>query len=136
MQKQCNYCKFTKSFNEFYDHTISKDGKRDMCKECYKLHNKEYRSKPGYAEYKRWYKIKKKYGLSQVEWQYRFEEQHGCCAICGMHQSELKRSLRVDHDHKTNKVRGLLCNNCNRVLGLLHDDCVVLQNALDYLRDM
>lgn len=42
--------------------------------------------------------------------------------------------LVVDHDHATGKVRGLLCHNCNRALGLLHDNPVTINNALEYLK--
>lgn len=41
------------------------------------------------------------------------EEQKGCCAICGKHQSKLKSKLHVDHCHVTGKVRQLLCKTCN-----------------------
>ena len=42
--------------------------------------------------------------------------------------------LVVDHDHKTGKVRGLLCHNCNRALGLLHDDQELMQKASEYVK--
>lgn len=62
----------------------------------------------------------KRYGLQEGEWHIMFEKQHGCCAICGKHQSELKTALHVDHNHETREVRGLLCNVCNMNLGVLH----------------
>lgn len=64
--------------------------------------------------------------------------QGGVCAICKKperHRSngpKVKR-LAVDHDHTTGEVRGLLCNNCNRALGLFGDDVTALQAAIDYL---
>jgi len=62
------------------------------------------------------------------------------CAICGNEETALDnrqrvKSLAVDHDHETGKVRGLLCNNCNRAIGLLGDDVGVLLNAVEYLRN-
>ena len=45
-----------------------------------------------------------------------FKEQKGRCAICERHQNDLTRTLCVDHDHKINKVRELLCNECNVAL--------------------
>lgn len=42
--------------------------------------------------------------------------------------------LGVDHDHTTGKIRGLLCNRCNRVLGLFRDNPDVIKRALDYVR--
>ena len=62
-----------------------------------------------------------------------FDEQHGCCKICGKHQTEIKRALYVEHNHKTGNVRGLVCYKCNTIIGLAHDDITVLQNAIDYL---
>ena len=50
------------------------------------------------------------------------------CVICG---SEEK--LVVDHDHKTGKVRGMLCNHCNRGLGHFRDDPMLLEFAAQYL---
>ncbi|MCH8329663.1 MAG: hypothetical protein IIB81_04705, partial [Nanoarchaeota archaeon] len=55
----------------------------------------------------------KQYGLTIEDYNNMFIEQGGCCGICGTHQSKLKLRLAVDHDQKTGKVRGLLCNNCN-----------------------
>jgi len=63
----------------------------------------------------------------------------GLCWICEgegftMHKNvEGSAKLVVDHDHKTNEVRGLLCHNCNRALGLLQDDVGNLQKAIEYL---
>jgi len=45
-----------------------------------------------------------------------------------------KTKLVVDHCHSTGKIRGLLCHNCNRALGLMQDNVETLQNAIDYLK--
>jgi hypothetical protein len=58
--------------------------------------------------------------------------QNNCCAICGKTFSIIAKP-RVDHDHRTGKVRGLLFNNCNVILGLANDDISVLKKAIDYL---
>ncbi|KKN26953.1 hypothetical protein LCGC14_0869490 [marine sediment metagenome] len=63
-----------------------------------------------------------------------FSTQNGECAICGTHSSELDQALSVDHDHSTGKVRGLLCNSCNLMLGLVKDDISTLLAAIDHLR--
>ncbi|KKM75774.1 hypothetical protein LCGC14_1386860 [marine sediment metagenome] len=66
-----------------------------------------------------------------------FEGQNGLCAICG--KPETHRNyygpvrLSVDHDHKTGKVRSLLCNNCNVALGLIKEDVGIAMKLLHYL---
>ena len=57
------------------------------------------------------------------------EEQGGTCAVCS---GEAKH---VDHDHKTNRVRGVLCFNCNQALGNVRDNLEVLRGLIDYLAD-
>ena len=75
--------------------------------------------------------LRSKYGLTPETYDALLETQAGACAICGCKAG--KRALHVDHDHRTGKVRGLLCNNCNRCLGLLKDDVAVLRSAVAYL---
>ena len=68
------------------------------------------------------------------------EQQNFVCAICGKSNFPMKSissgCLVVDHNHKTNKVRGLLCHNCNRALGLLQDNTETLENAINYLKSV
>jgi len=62
--------------------------------------------------------LKTKSGITPEIYKKMFEEQQGCCAICGRHQTEFKRTLDVDHDHVTGKVRKLLCIYCNTNVGV------------------
>jgi len=57
------------------------------------------------------------------------EAQGSKCAIC----EQPMKKVCVDHDHKTQKVRGLLCQTCNIAVGLLHDDVNIFINAVGYL---
>ncbi len=59
------------------------------------------------------------------------EEQDGGCHICG--KKPEGRALDIDHDHATGKVRGLLCSNHNRALGLLGDDVSLMLKSVEYL---
>jgi len=68
--------------------------------------------------------LKNVYGITLVQYNEMFETQEGKCAICQRHQNELTRTLCVDHDHKTNKVRALLCVTCNT-------DVSVIENRLE-----
>lgn len=61
------------------------------------------------------------------------EEQNNSCGICGVNAEELSKQLAVDHNHETNVVRGLLCNNCNLGLGMFKDSVVLMSFAIEYL---
>lgn len=81
--------------------------------------------------------LKNAYGIDHNTYKKMEESQNSLCAICGtpgftMREHHWKK-LVVDHDHKTGVVRGLLCHNCNRALGLLKDDPEVIKNAVKYL---
>lgn len=76
------------------------------------------------------YQRKALYGLSDDEFRKLVAAQGGKCALCGR---QPKSVLCVDHDHQTNKVRGLLCNGCNRGLGHLGDTPEGLLRAYRYV---
>jgi hypothetical protein len=63
-----------------------------------------------------------------------YKSQNGCCAICGVSQSKFCEQLVVDHDHKTGKVRQLLCRKHNSAIGLFGDDIVQVLEAVKYLK--
>ena len=71
--------------------------------------------------------------MTLEEHQKLFEKQQGRCAICNKHQSELNKEISIDHSHKTGKVRGLLCNNCNSGIGYFNDNKELLIKAISYL---
>lgn len=75
---------------------------------------------------------KRMYGLTQEDYEKILNEQNYCCAICN-NKLDLGRLTHVDHCHKTNKVRGVLCNVCNLGIGKFRDSCELLQNAINYL---
>jgi hypothetical protein len=72
--------------------------------------------------------------LSDSDYNELLLAQNGKCKMCQMEQSRLNKKLFVDHDHKTGKVRGLLCWRCNSVLGHSRDDIRILTKAILYLR--
>jgi hypothetical protein len=80
-----------------------------------------------------------RYGLTHEQYEGMHEAQGGVCKICKKPETckgnngEIKM-LAIDHSHETGEVRGLLCNNCNRAIGLLGDDVDTLLNAVEYLR--
>lgn len=71
--------------------------------------------------------------IDSERYAFLFTLQKGCCAICGRHHSAFKRRLAVDHCHKTNKVRALLCAACNAGLGAFQDSPELLRKAANYI---
>lgn len=78
-------------------------------------------------------RLKKKFGITLEQYNECFKAQKGCCAICGTHQSELKKALSVDHCHVTKRNRSLLCDRCNVAIGLFGDNPKLLEMAAAYL---
>lgn len=128
-----------KVFKQFckhgHDTQIVGRSKLGMCKECDRIrHRKNY--------YKHWAiksaqginrKLLTRYFLTEVDYLEMFKNQNGRCKICKRSQTELKRSLAVDHCHKSGKIRGLLCMKCNTILGLAADNVEILTEAIKYL---
>lgn len=80
-------------------------------------------------------RLLEKYGLTPADYNRILDEQGGGCAICGDLPSR-NRSLPVDHDHRTGKTRGILCNACNVALGLLKDNPRLMKRAIEYLSEL
>lgn len=140
MTKVCYSCKETKEFSLFRKNKGTKDGFTASCKRCLNaVRDAYYKANP---EKNRERSIKQHYGLSMQQLELLYKEQKGSCAICGKHlelySKDKTASLdvaRVDHDHTTGKVRGLLCNHCNIGIGHMKDNVVLLRNAVKYLEE-
>lgn len=110
--KPCNSVRATKWFNENRDRAKANQRKRNL---------------------------RVLYGITSDDYADMLDAQGGTCAICkqqepGAHGRTGKQfSLSVDHCHQTGRVRGLLCQRCNRAVGLLGDDPALLRNAIEYL---
>ena len=122
MTKRCLSCGLDKPLSAFHK-------KSSRCKPC-----RSEKDKKNYYENDRGNYYLRTYGITLKEYDIMYEEQEGCCAICGIHQLEESRRFCVDHDHDTGQVRGLLCNNCNTGIGKLKDNYDLLYRAADYLR--
>jgi len=83
------------------------------------------------------YKIS--YGITLAQYNERLENQNGVCAICSKPETADKfgkpRRLSVDHCHKSGAVRGLLCMNCNHMIGKAKDSTAILMRAISYLSE-
>lgn len=76
--------------------------------------------------------LRRNYGITLDDYNRLNNEQNGVCAIC--RQPEVNKQLSVDHDHKTGKVRRLLCSKHNTALGLVEEDIVILETMIEYLK--
>ena len=116
--KVCRLCRTEKPVEEYY---IRKEGgknrPRTECKECIR-------------ELAR-YRV---HGVCSTKYDEMMVKQKGCCAVCSSKIGSSRYTrLAVDHCHKTGKVRGLLCSNCNTAIGLMKDSPVRMQKAIQYL---
>lgn len=101
-------------------------------------YRKKWLSNPENAEYnktrQRKYQLRDKYGITEEQYDEMLAAQEGKCAICSTDKPTGKwKVFAIDHCHDTGKVRGLLCNECNRGMGLLRDAPELLIKAAEYL---
>ena len=116
----------TKSYNTF------KNGIKPWCKDCYREYNNMYMRKKREEDY-RYDHFFRRYGLKREDYEKLHEELDYKCQICGEESDHRYDKLCVDHDHKTGKVRGLLCFSCNVMLGQVRDCPERLKKAIEYL---
>lgn len=119
--RACCVCGKTKPANEFYQSRHGKDLRRITCIDCCRI-NGRVRNKRSKCL---------KYGLSDEKAEKIARLNESECAICGT----MTNNFHIDHCHKTNKFRGLLCERCNPGLGLFNDDPILLTKAVKYLNE-
>lgn len=79
--------------------------------------------------------LKSCYGITLLDYERMLKSQNGKCAICTKPFSkERLRNLVIDHNHTTGKIRGLLCQACNKGLGFFGDNVILLLRAIRYMR--
>lgn len=142
--KQCTDCKQEKSLVEYHRSKPRKDGSyglRSICKTCFRKQNLDVYFNKGGKEKQKERSFKnnlKRYGITPEDYQILLNNQKGVCYICSTNQvsrSRVTYNLFVDHDHKTGKVRGLLCHHCNAGLGHFRDSSKLLLKAVEYLNE-
>ena len=122
---KCKTCEVGKLANAFY---YRRDyGKvyipTKRCKECEKNYQRE-----------------RIFGLDRNTYDNLLKSQEDCCSICGVSQEDYSKqgyrdNFAVDHCHSTGKIRGLLCDKCNRGLGFFNDNTEHLKSAVKYLEE-
>ena len=98
---------------------------------CNRAYRERNAGNPTHQRANRNSRFKREYGITHDEYDAMLAKQYGGCAVCG--KPEAGKRLAVDHDHRTGKVRGLLCENCNRALGMAQDSPTILRALADYL---
>ncbi len=128
--KNCNKCGIEKPLSEYYKNAITKDGHHGECKPCNNARAKKwYKDNPDRGKHNR---LKKHYGISFSKYLEMLKDQNNKCLICNCELLQDKNTC-IDHCHTTNKVRGVLCTNCNILLGQARDSVDILKSAQTYL---
>ncbi len=145
--RKCVVCHKVKSLKLFYKNKCRHGGYAYECKKCKNAFHKKYRQnryvKKAEGLRAKKYRIKhrkellnkrylKQYGISYNDKIKIIKQQRGKCRICNKKINEI--SGHLDHCHKTKKVRGILCSNCNTGIGLFKNNIEFLKRAIKYLR--
>lgn len=123
--KTCRKCNQTLPLDSFYR------GKAE-CKPCHLKDKRDNYDPDKTADIH----LKSKYGISLIEYNEMLKSQDGVCAVCkqfSVDRSATHKRMPVDHCHVTGKVRAILCNRCNLILGKANDSIELLNNLSNYL---
>ena len=135
--KKCSKCgtKYPSTPEFFYKRKTTRDGLDSWCKNC----------KQKYDAIRNKKKRLRKYNLTSKQYESILRRQRNKCAICGIDFDYLRiikkdnvpktSKPRIDHNHRTGKVIGLLCSDCNIMLGCFKDNPMIILNAIKYLKD-
>lgn len=98
------------------------------------LYNKKKQEDPNYREYRRMLHLRSTFNITLEDYAIMLKKQNNCCAICNISIDQIKQDVfDVDHDHKINVVRGLLCRKCNTYLKVVEDHEDWVEKAKKYL---
>jgi len=130
--RQCTKCKLVKPLAvDFYQ--TNNGNYRRACRTCVIAGNAERNARPDTADVKRNTHLRLLYGIDSAKYEELLQAQGGKCAVC--RKPPIRRRLAVDHDHRSMKIRGLLCNYCNlRVIGKA-TDATLYRTAAEYLEN-
>lgn len=123
--RSCGDCKKIKHVDEFYKASKGSQGKGSRCKVC----QKEYYLRTSTVTSRKDGKLRTRYGITLKEYDALFKSQRYKCRICKTKEGKMD----LDHCHKSNKVRGILCQHCNRGLGSFKDNIMTLIRSIIYL---
>lgn len=134
MKKRCTKCKALKLLALFPTTKHTRDGRQSWCRECTNRARSRWARTPAgkaacQASQRRW-----AYGLEPETFNALLFDQGYKCAGCGVSFLNGGPKIHVDHDHKTEAVRGLLCPFCNATLGYVLDNPATLEALIVYLK--
>ncbi len=151
--KRCGACGEVKPLGEFYRRRDAYDGADHYCKPCgrskcktWLLANPDKARESGIKwrtanrlQHRRLVRnngLKRSYGITNADFDRMIISQSGMCGLCGRPFDERKKSTgaHIDHDHATNRLRSLIHNTCNLMLGCVDDDIETLEAAVEYLK--
>lgn len=145
--RECSKCGTYKPWSDYFKKVGAPNGHATECKECRSIYTESRKAqrqdwlrdwRKRNPEKQRQYQVAYNYGLTAPEYLALVELQNDLCAACGKPETALfkgvLRVLCVDHRHVDNKVRGLLCNACNRAIGYAQEDPDRLEACAAYLR--
>lgn len=112
----CNVCGTSKNPSEFYKK--NREGRKDKtCKRCRIIAQRE-----------------RNLGITDDQYWDLYRKQGGRCGICERRlYSKRFKAFCVDHNHETGEIRGLLCHNCNRAIGMLRDCSATITRAAEWV---
>lgn len=149
--KICIKCGEQKAVNEYYSHRHMTDGRLGACRVCciaarrlahanrdVESHRRKKRAyHKVYGPKQKDWRMRKLYGLSLDQYNALVKKQKGRCLICLAKEADFPQyrpQLLVDHCHQSKKVRGLLCDYCNKGLGYFRDNVGLMENAIKYIQ--
>ncbi len=138
MTKACKTCRETKDASEFSAHSGHSTGLQPRCRDCIRKYDRDrWNNNPAVRKWAKNYQLTKKYGIDLELFEFILQEQGNCCRICKRKESEVPfnngQPWQVDHNHSTNKFRGIICTECNLGLGKFKDNAATLISAATYL---
>lgn len=134
-KKRCSKCGRRKLLDEFSRNKKGTYGRHHYCKKCHQAAAKKTRAKQVRdKEAARNHQLRIKYGMTPQDFADMVMYQENKCAICSNDFISRSKTF-IDHDHKTGKVRALLCMACNTMLGNAKEDPAILQSAIIYLKN-
>ena len=138
--KRCHACDEDKPLDQYNNFSRSKDKLAYECRPCSRQKQRDYMNSKTEEErvaHHRKVNLKRSFGITPEDYDTRLLRQGGACAICNKPEKTIRagklQCLSVDHCHSTGTIRGLLCNNCNRALGMFKDDVEILRSSIIYL---